>query len=81
MLGFTFISGPKYHRSPDGSFYWVSALLVLATVIGTEFESYLWLVAVVFLIGIAITIMWATLLHRPPGSPQPQGPPPVAKTP
>jgi hypothetical protein len=62
----------------DGSFYWVGALLVMAAVIGTEIESYLWLVAVVFLIGVAITIVSATLLYRRPRAATTSKPPPVA---
>jgi hypothetical protein len=61
----------------DGGFYWISALLVLTAVIGTEVESYLWLIAVIFLIGIAITIISATLLHRARRSATPSAPPSV----
>jgi hypothetical protein len=48
----------------DGSFYWVSAFLALAAVIGTEIETYLWFVALLFLIGVAIAVLSAMLLRR-----------------
>ena len=48
----------------DHSFYWVSAFLALAAVIGTEIETYLWFVAVLFLIGVAIAVLSAMLLRR-----------------
>jgi hypothetical protein len=67
-----FLAGVRF----DGSFYWVSALLVLAAVIGTEVESYLWLVAAVLLVGVVVTIMSATLLRR--RSARPAEPPPVS---
>jgi hypothetical protein len=48
----------------DGSFYWVSAFLILAAVIGTEIETYLWFVVVLFLIGVALAVLSAMLLRR-----------------
>jgi len=48
----------------DRSFYWISAFLALAAVIGTEIETYLWLVAVLFLLGVAIAVLSAILLRR-----------------
>lgn len=48
----------------DRSFYWISAFLALAAVIGTEIETYLWLVAVLFLLGVAIAVLSAVLLRR-----------------
>jgi hypothetical protein len=50
----------------DHSFYWVSGLLALAAMIGTEIETYLWLVAVIVLIAIAVAALSAILLrgHR-----------------
>jgi hypothetical protein len=48
----------------DPSFYWVSAFLALAAVIGTEVETYLWFVVVLLLIGVAITVLSAMLLRR-----------------
>ncbi len=47
----------------DTSFYWVSGLLAIAAMIGTEIETYLWLAAVVVLIGIAIVVLSAILLR------------------
>lgn len=48
----------------DGSFYWVSAFLALAAVIGTEIETYLWFVVVLLLIGVAVAVLSVTLLRR-----------------
>ena len=48
----------------DHSFYWVSAFLALAAVIGTEIETYLWFVVVLLLIAIAIVALSAILLRR-----------------
>jgi ribose/xylose/arabinose/galactoside ABC-type transport system permease subunit len=48
----------------DLSFYWVSAFLALAAVIGTEVETYLWFVVVLVLIGVATAGLSATLLRR-----------------
>lgn len=50
----------------DSSFYWVSAFLALAAVIGTEIETYLWFVVVLLLIGIVIAVLSATLLRHGP---------------
>jgi len=50
----------------DSSFYWVSAFLILAAVIGTEIETYLWFVVVLFLIGVALAVLSAMLLRRGP---------------
>jgi hypothetical protein len=48
----------------DSSFYWVSAFLALAAVIGTEIETYLWFAVVLLLIAVAIAIVSAILLRR-----------------
>lgn len=48
----------------DHSFYWVSAVLAFAAVIGTEVEAYLWMLAVVAILAIAITVFAATMLRR-----------------
>jgi hypothetical protein len=48
----------------DASFYWVSAFLALAALIGTEIETYFWFVALLFLIGVAIAVLSAMLLRR-----------------
>jgi hypothetical protein len=48
----------------DLSFYWVSAFLALAAVIGTEVETYLWFVVVLLLIGVAIAVLSTMLLRR-----------------
>jgi hypothetical protein len=48
----------------DSSFYWVSAFLAMAAVIGTEIETYLWFVIVLLLIAIAIAVLSGILLRR-----------------
>ena len=48
----------------DSSFYWVSAFLAMAAVIGTEIETYLWFVIVLLLIAIAIAVLSTILLRR-----------------
>jgi hypothetical protein len=48
----------------DHSFYWVSAALALAAVIGTEVEAYLWMLAAIAIVAIAITVFAATALRR-----------------
>jgi hypothetical protein len=49
----------------DHSFVWVSAFLVLVGLLGTEIESYLWLIVVIFLLAIALVAFSAVLIrHR-----------------
>ena len=50
----------------DRSFYWVSGVLAFAAVIGTEVEAYLWLLAVIAIVAIAITVFAASALRRIP---------------
>lgn len=60
MLAVTcFLAGVHF----DHSFYWVSGLLALAAMIGTEIETYLWFVLVIVLIVIALAALSAILLH------------------
>ena len=56
----------------DRSFYWVSAALALAAVIGTEVEAYLWMLAAIAIVAIAITVFAATALRRRATSPRAQ---------
>jgi hypothetical protein len=56
----SFLAGVHF----DFSFYWVSAFLALAAVIGTEVETYLWFVVVLLLIGVAIAVLSAILLRH-----------------
>jgi hypothetical protein len=46
----------------DGSFIWASVLLAIAAIIGTDVEAYIWLIAAVALIAIAIAAYAATVL-------------------
>jgi hypothetical protein len=48
----------------DQSFYWVAAILVLGAILGTEIETYLWLVVILMLVAGAIATLSAVLLHR-----------------
>jgi hypothetical protein len=48
----------------DRSFYWVSAALALAAVIGTEVEAYLWMLVAIAIVAVAITVFAATALRR-----------------
>jgi hypothetical protein len=55
-----FLAGVHFDRS----FYWVSAFIAVAAVIGTEVETYLWLVVVLLLVGIVSAALSAILLRR-----------------
>jgi hypothetical protein len=48
----------------DWSFYWVSAFLALAAVVGTEIETYIWLAVVLLLLFLALALASAIYLHR-----------------
>jgi hypothetical protein len=48
----------------DRSFYWISAALAFAAVIGTEVEAYLWMLAAIAIVAMAITVFAATALRR-----------------
>jgi len=55
-----FLAGVNF----EPSFLWVSALLVLAALIGTEIETYLWLVVILFLAGIVLAAIAVILSRR-----------------
>lgn len=48
----------------DRSFYWVSAALAFSAVVGTEVEAYLWMLAAIAIIAVAITVFAAIALRR-----------------
>ena len=48
----------------DRSFYWVSAALAFAAVVGTEVEAYLWMLAAIAIVAVAITVFAAIALRR-----------------
>jgi hypothetical protein len=48
----------------DPSFYWVSAALAFAAVVGTEVEAYLWMLAAIAIVAVAITVFAAIALRR-----------------
>ncbi len=52
----------------DRSFYWVGAVLAFAAIVGTEVEAYLWLLAVIAILAIAVTIFAANALRSRPAS-------------
>ena len=56
----SFLAGINF----ESSFLWVSALLVLAALIGTEIETYLWLVVLLFLVAVGLALTAMTLLRR-----------------
>jgi hypothetical protein len=48
----------------DRTFFWVSIALALAAVIGTEVEAYIWMIAALAVVALAITVFAATALRR-----------------
>src|SRR5271155_3943464 len=48
----------------DPTFFWVSVALGFAAVIGTEVEAYIWMLAALAVVALAITIFAATALRR-----------------
>ena len=48
----------------DRSFYWVSAVLAIAVVIGTEVEAYLWMLAALAAVALALAVLAAIALRR-----------------
>jgi hypothetical protein len=48
----------------DRSFYWVSAVLALAAVFGTEAEAYFWMIVLIAIVAVAITVFAAIALRR-----------------
>jgi len=48
----------------DRTFYWVSAALAFAAVVGTEVEAYLWMLAAIAIVAVAITVFAAIALRR-----------------
>ncbi|HTW89704.1 MAG TPA: hypothetical protein VMD75_17030 [Candidatus Binataceae bacterium] len=69
----SFLAGIHFDRS----FYWVSAFLIFAALIGTEVETYIWLVIVLFLIGAALAVLSVILLHRGRQARIGNAPPPI----
>jgi hypothetical protein len=67
-----FLAGVHFDRS----FFWVSAFLAVAAVIGTEIETYLWFAVVLLLVGVAIAVLSAILLRRGPKAGAAPAPPP-----
>jgi hypothetical protein len=48
----------------DRSFYWISVVLALAAVFGTEIEAYLWILAVIAVIAVAIAVLAGAALRQ-----------------
>lgn len=57
----------------DHSFIWVSIVLGIAAILGTEVETYLWLVAVLAALALGVAILSSTLLRRRRGVQAPTG--------
>ena len=52
----------------DNSFVWVSPVLVAAAIVGTEVETYLWLIAVLGAVALALAVISSVLLRRRGGA-------------
>jgi hypothetical protein len=52
----------------DNSFVWVSLVLVAAAIVGTEVETYLWLIAVLGAVALALAVLSSVLLRRRGGA-------------
>lgn len=52
----------------DNSFVWVSLVLVAAAIVGTEVETYLWLIAVLGAVALALAVLSSVLLRRREGA-------------
>ncbi len=55
----------------DHSFMWVSIVLVIAAILGTEIETYIWLFAVLTVVALALAVVSSAMLRRrnaPPAS-------------
>src|SRR5262245_18755117 len=48
----------------DHTFVWVSLVLVAAAIVGTEVETYLWLIAVLGAVALALAVLSSVLLRR-----------------
>lgn len=55
----------------DSSFIWVGIVLGIAAVLGTEVETYLWLVAVLGVIALTLAVVSSMMLRRRNGAPAP----------
>jgi hypothetical protein len=55
-----FLAGVHFDRS----FIWVSIVLAVAALLGTEVETYMWLVAVLAAVALALAILSSALLRR-----------------
>jgi len=59
-----FLAGIQF----DNSFVWVSPVLVAAAIVGTEVETYLWLIAVLGAVALALAVISSVLLRRRGGA-------------
>ena len=48
----------------ERSFYWVSVVLGLAAIVGTEVEAYIWMLLAIAILAIAVTVFAAIALRR-----------------
>jgi hypothetical protein len=56
----TYLAGIHFDRS----FVWVSIVLALAALVGTEIETYLWLIVVLGLLLVALIVISTVLMRR-----------------
>jgi len=64
-----FLAGVHFDRS----FVWVSVVLVAAAILGTEVETYLWLIAVFGAVALVLAVLSSVLLRRRDGTSVPSG--------
>lgn len=62
-----FLAGVHFDRS----FIWVSLVMVAAAILGTEIETYVWLVALLGLGALALAIVSSAMLRRRSEAPAP----------
>ncbi len=64
-----FLAGVHFDRS----FIWVSVVLAIAAVVGTEVETYVWLFTVLTAIAVVLAVVSTALLRRRKGAQPPPG--------
>ena len=57
----------------DHSFIWVSLVLTAAALLGTEIETYIWMVALLGVGALVLAVVSTMMLRRPKAAPTPSG--------
>jgi len=57
----------------DHSFYWISAVLAFAAMVGTEVEAYFWMLAAIAVVAVAMAVFAAIALRRRAADAAPAG--------